>query len=116
MSFTIPRWWWTGLIIALVLLALGGTLNAVESGMRDNYSTDGCGDPWGGRGADDPPEGVDCPGQRLSMGIVDAVSRATFGPGVAMAILAGVYLLGSAIAVALGGHREDDPPQGGGAA
>ncbi len=113
MSFTIPRWWWTALIVSLVLLALGGTLNAVESGMRDNYATDGCVGP----ATEDPPEDVDCAGQRLSIGIVDAVSRATFGPGIAMAILAGVYLLGSAIALAWGGpSRENEPPQGGGPA
>jgi hypothetical protein len=114
MPFEPPRWWWTGLVVALVLLATGGALNAVEQGMRDNYVTDGCGPPWGGaRSVEEQPEDVDCGALRLQFGIVDAVSRATFGPGIAMAILAGVYLLGSALAIALGGGRngEQDEPE-----
>lgn len=126
MPFETPRWWWTGFAVALLLLATGGALNAAEDAMRDNYATDGCGPPWGGQYPGEQPEGVDCSGQRLTRGIIDALARATLGPGIAMAILAGVYLLGSAIAIALGDGRKEEqekqekkddeqrPPQQGG--
>jgi hypothetical protein len=111
MVFEPPRLWWVGLFVALGLLATGGALNAVEAGMKDNYATDGCGFYWGGpRPVEDHPEDVDCRGQRLAIGIVDAFSRATFGPGVALSILIGVYLLGSVIAIALGSRNDTDRP------
>lgn len=127
MAFDVPRWWWTGFVVGLLLLALGGALNAVEEGMRDNYSTDGCGHTGGGaRPADEQPDDVDCRGQRLTIGWVDAFSQATFGPGIAITILTGVYLIGAAIALTKGGGKQDDGkshhdedqggPKGGGAA
>lgn len=97
MAFDLPRWWWIGLTVGLFLLALGGALNAVGAGMWDNHASDGCGHRYG-PGSADPPAGVDCSGQRLAIGVVEGVARATFGPGIAIAILAGVYLLGAAIA------------------
>ncbi len=109
MAFDVPRWWWTGFVVGLLLLAIGGALNAVEEGMRENHSTDGCGHTLGGaRPAEDQPEDVDCRGQRLTIGWVDALSQATFGPGIAITILAGVYLIGAAIALRTDDGKRDE--------
>jgi hypothetical protein len=92
-----PRLWWTGFVIGLVLLAAGGALGAVRNGMDDNLATDGCGSPYGPAPSGKAPEDVDCDKARLARGIVHGAALATQGPGIAIAILAGVYVLGAAI-------------------
>lgn len=91
----VPRWWWIGVLVGLVLVATGAALGAVEQGMREEQALEGCG-AFGGPAA----EGVDeqeCRGERVRITVVDAVTRATLGPGIAIVVLAGVYLLAAAI-------------------
>lgn len=93
--FEVPRWWWIGVTAGLVLVAVGGALGAVEDGMRENHSLDGCG------GFGPPREGADeaqCREGRIRITVVDAVTRATLGPGIAVVVLAGVYLVATAVA------------------
>lgn len=85
----------------LILLAVGGALLAVGQGMREAGAIDGC-TAHGGPVADWADEQA-CREQRVRTTILDALGRGTLGPGIAIVVLAGVYLL----AMAITGRRRD---------
>jgi len=90
MAFAVPGWWSKGVVAGLALLAVGGALLAVADGLRDTSRLAGC-DPYG---AGTTP---DCRSDRLTVTVVDALGRGTLGPGIAMVVLAGVYLIAAGI-------------------
>ncbi len=104
MDLPVPRWWWKGVIVGVALLAVGGALSAVEEGLRDIHAGE-CGYPYYGPPSSENKTPSDrtqydsgCRSDRLQITWIDAAGRATFGPGIAVVVLAGVYLVAVAIA------------------
>jgi hypothetical protein len=99
-------------ISGLVLLAIAGAADSIGSALRDNYHTE-C-DPWGGPRAPPPganetreePEFVppteaereECRSMRAPVTLVDAITRATMAPGIAIVAISAVFLVAAAIA------------------
>ncbi len=107
MEVPIPTWWWKGVIAGIALLAVGGAMTAVHQGYQDVYWQD-CQPRFshGPNGTVEEIEGPrpaeDCRTDRLRLTWLDASARATFGPGIAVLSLAGVYLIAAAIGLRRG--------------
>lgn len=104
----VPRRVWVGLAVGLGLLVVGGVLGAVQTGMQEFYFED-CAPYY------DPNQPIDrngtverrelspeerdaCEDDLDALIAVDAVQRATLGPGIALVALSGIYLVALAIA------------------
>jgi len=110
----VPRRVLQGLLTGLVLLGLAGALAAVENGLRDLYYADcevgryGPREPAPGANATQdgektgdvlgPAELASCQAERRTLTAIDAVQRASLGPGVSLVALVGAYVLAAAIA------------------
>ena len=103
--FPVPRWWWIGVLVGLCFIAVGAALGAVEQGMRERQALDGCGAYFGEPDTEDADSQA-CRDGRVRITVVDAVTRATLGPGIAVVVLGAVYLVATAIASRRPKHRE----------
>lgn len=103
----VPRRVWVGLAVGLGLLVVGGVLGAVQNGMQEFYHEDcaryGFERPLQPNETAQPEpltpaEKEACRDDLAVLTAVDALQRATLGPGIALVALAGVYLVAVAVA------------------
>lgn len=109
MRFDIPRHVALFTVLGLVLLAAAGAADAMADSLRQNYQNE-CGsfdlgfrphEPGNETQEPEPltpQERQECRDARLPVTVAEAVHRGALAPGIAIVAIAGVYLLGAAIA------------------
>lgn len=103
----VPRRVLQAFVAGLVLLGVAGAATAVHSNLQDLHWQDciGLERPKPAEPRNDtrqeaplgPDERAQCRSEQRTLTALDALARATMGPGIAIVVLVGLYLLASAV-------------------